>query len=133
MTAVDTSVVVAAFAMWHEGHRAARRAIRREPSLPAHVALETYSVLTRLPPPHRVAPEPVHAFLRDRFSNIITLSRAGHRLLLARAEEHRISGGAVYDALVGATAVEAGVLLLTRDRRAIQTYELVGAAYELIA
>lgn len=33
-----------------------------------------------------------------------------------------ISGGTVYDALVGATAVEHGLKLVTRDRRALETY-----------
>lgn len=33
-----------------------------------------------------------------------------------------ISGGGVYDALVGAVAVEHGVPLVTRDRRALRTY-----------
>lgn len=53
MIAVDTSIVVAAFASWHEAHEAARGALSEEPRLPAQVAVESYSVLTRLPPPHR--------------------------------------------------------------------------------
>ncbi|MEX2240756.1 MAG: PIN domain-containing protein [Burkholderiales bacterium] len=55
MIAADTSVVVAAFASWHEGHAAALRALGRGVRVPAHVLLESYSVLTRLPPPHRAA------------------------------------------------------------------------------
>jgi AbrB family looped-hinge helix DNA binding protein len=43
----------------HEGHRAAHAALTRQSRLPAHVAAETYSVLTRLPPPHRVTSEVV--------------------------------------------------------------------------
>lgn len=50
MIAADTSVVVAAFASWHEGHESALVALARRPRLPGHVALESYSVLTRLPP-----------------------------------------------------------------------------------
>lgn len=65
MIAADTSVVVAAFATWHEGHASALAAMKRQPPrLPAHVGLETFSVLTRLPPPHRARPEIVAAFLR---------------------------------------------------------------------
>lgn len=54
MIAVDTSVVVPAFASWHQAHAMAIRILAEEPSVPAHVALECYSVLTRLPTPHRV-------------------------------------------------------------------------------
>jgi len=43
--------VVAGFASWHEGHRSAAAALARKPRVPAHVLVETYSVLTRLPPP----------------------------------------------------------------------------------
>lgn len=44
----------------------------------------------------------------------------------------RITGGAVYDALVGFTAKLAGARLLSRDRRAERTYRAVGVDYELI-
>lgn len=50
MIAVDTSVVVAAFASWHEGHASAVSALARRPRLPTHVTVEAFSVLTRLPP-----------------------------------------------------------------------------------
>jgi hypothetical protein len=35
MIAVDTSVVVAAFASWHEGHSGAAAALARRPRVPA--------------------------------------------------------------------------------------------------
>jgi hypothetical protein len=47
---VDTSVVVAGFASWHESHHRARRTLDGGVSLIGHCALETYSVLTRLLP-----------------------------------------------------------------------------------
>lgn len=50
MKAVDSSVVIAAFASWHESHESARRALAARPRAIAHAAVETYSVLTRLPP-----------------------------------------------------------------------------------
>jgi predicted nucleic acid-binding protein len=37
-----------------------------------------------------------------------------------------------HDALVGATGRHAGARLLTRDRRAVPTYERLGVEYELI-
>jgi predicted nucleic acid-binding protein len=131
--ALDTSVVVAAFASWHEGHDAAAAALDRRPRLPAHVGLETYSVLTRLPPPHRAPAEVVEAFLRARFSAPpLTLPGPAHRALLRDAVQSGLRGGAIYDALVAATARHAGATLLTRDRRAVPTYEAMGARYDLL-
>jgi hypothetical protein len=63
VTLVDTSIVVAAFASWHENHAAADRALDGKTRLVAHCAIETFSVLTRLPPPHRVAGHFVRDFL----------------------------------------------------------------------
>ena len=52
--AVDTSVVVAAFASWHEHHLKRRTSLLdQDVRLIEHCSLETYSVLTRLPAPHR--------------------------------------------------------------------------------
>jgi predicted nucleic acid-binding protein len=131
--AIDTSLVVALFATWHEAHGSAREAVPAEVHLPGHVLLESYSVLTRLPPPHRAPPDIVEAFLRRRFQpKLLTLPGSGHRSLLKAAREGGISGGAVYDALVAATASHAGATLLTRDRRAVRVYETVGVTFRLI-
>jgi predicted nucleic acid-binding protein len=133
MIAVDTSVVVAAFASWHEGHAGAAAALARRPRVPAHVLLETYSVLTRLPPPHRAPARLVAEFLAERFKAVpLVLPGAEHRRLVARAAEAGIAGGSIHDALVGATVRHAGGRLLTRDRCAAPTYERLGVAYELI-
>ena len=67
MKAADTSLVVAAFASWHERHDAARHALDQGLRLIAHCAVETYSVLTRLPPPHRAPGALVRDFIRARF------------------------------------------------------------------
>lgn len=134
MIAVDTSVVVAAFATWHEGHAAARAALLQDTRLPAHVAVETYSVLTRLPPPHRAEATLVEAFLRQRFPGpVLVLPEQAYQRLLKEASRSGIAGGAVYDALIGLTAAAADLPLLTRDRRAVRTYELMGAQVELLA
>ena len=124
MTAADTSVVVAAFASWHEHHERANSALGQSVSLPSHCALECYSVLTRLPAPHRADARLVRTFLRDRFTQpYLTLDAAGHRSLLDEIAEAGITGGATYDALVAATARNAGATLVTCDLRAAQTYE----------
>ena len=133
MIAVDTSVVVAGFASWHEAHESASAVLAKAPRLPAHVAIESYSVLTRLPPPHRAAVDVVGAFLRARFSDPpLTLPGSKQASLLTHAIGEGIIGGAIYDLLVGATARHAGATLLTRDRRAIRVYETIGVAYELV-
>ena len=133
MIAVDTSVVVAAFASWHEGHDAARDALAMNPRVPGHVALEAYSVLTRLPPPHRAPSDVVATFLSDRFREPwLGLPSDEHRELVQRASAHGVTGGALYDALVGAIAKHAGATLLTRDRRASRTYEMIGATFQLV-
>ena len=133
MITVDTSVVVAAFASWHEGHRSAAAVLARTPRAPAHVLLETFSVLTRLPPPHRAPSDVVTAFLARTFGRSpLTLPARAWPKLLALAGEVGITGGAIYDALVAATAHYANATLLTRDRRAIAVYEKIGVTYELV-
>ena len=83
MTAADSSVIVAAFASWHESHAQAADALSDDASVPAHAALEAYSVLTRLPAPHRVEPEPVREFLVDRFAErYLVLDAGGYRALV---------------------------------------------------
>lgn len=43
-----------------------------------------------------------------------------------------IGGGAVYDALVAAAAIEHGLPLVSRDQRALQTYQTMGAELVLM-
>ena len=52
--------------------------------------------------------------------------------LLARLAGAGIAGGAVYDALVGAAALEHRLRLATRDRRAIETYRALGVDLEIL-
>ncbi len=109
------------------------RALSRGVHLIAHTAVETYSVLTRLPPPHRVAPAAVHTYLTDiTSSDYLTLDARLHRALIDHLAEHNVAGGATYDALVGLTAKAAGATLLTRDVRAVSTYERLRVEVELV-
>lgn len=130
MNAADTSVVVAAFAPWHEAHPAAVAVVDAETSLPAHCAVEAYSVLTRLPEPFRV-PAPVAAeFLRLRFGGRILAPRSSTVTTLPqRLAQVQVLGGAAYDALVAVTVADHKGVLLTLDRRAERTYQLLGVAY----
>ena len=52
--------------------------------------------------------------------------------LFERMGAIRITGGMVYDALVGEAARQDGRTLLTRDARASRTYDLLGVRYELV-
>jgi len=132
--AVDTSVVVAASASWHEGHASAATAVRGAPRIPAHALIETCSVLTRLPPPHRAPPALVAAFLSERFSQApLALPPVEHLRLLELVAALGIAGGSVHDALLGATVKHARGRLLTRDGRAAPTYERVGVTIEVLA
>lgn len=134
MIAVDTSVVVAAFATWHEGHEVALDALLQRPRLPVHVAVETYSVITRLPPPHRAPAGVVRDFLDQRFPEPwLTLPDSEVRVLIGALAEAEITGGAVYDAIIARTAGHWGALLLTRDRRAARVYEAVGVEFRVVA
>ena len=129
----DTSVLVAAFSTWHAAHDTARAALVGVRDLISHVELETYSVLTRLPAPHR-APAGVAAeyLARQYAGERLVLGERTRSSLVAGLAETGIWGGRAYDALVAATAADHGRTLLTRDRRAVAVYERVGARYELI-
>jgi predicted nucleic acid-binding protein len=131
---VDASVLVAAVAPWHEDHVAAAAVLRRLPRIPAHAAWETYSVLTRLPVPHRLEADEVAAWLR-RALRAAPLTRPADApaSVLERCAEAGIVGGQVYDARIGATAAAAGAKLLTRDRRASASYAAVGAEWEIVS
>ncbi len=134
MIAVDTSVVVAAFASWHEGNPSAAAVLARRPRVPAHVLIESYSVLTRLPPPHRAPAGLVATFLSERFTEApLALPPREHQHLIRQAAAEGISGGAIHDALIAATVLRARARLVTRDRRAAVTYERFGIEYEILA
>jgi predicted nucleic acid-binding protein len=134
LKAADTSLVVAAFASWHERHEPARRALDGGLSLIEHCALETYSVLTRLPPPHRASPEVVRDFLATRFAGpLLRLAGPAYKEFILSLPEHGIAGGSAYDALVAATAASCDADLVTCDRRALPVYERYGVQAQLLA
>lgn len=134
MIAIDTSVAIAAFASWHDHHEAARQVLERQPRLPTHVALETYSVLTRLPAPHRARPAHVREYLEGSFElPWLGLSVDAIAALVGELATNGITGGAAYDALVAATAREAGATLVTNDRRAEATYQRLGVEVEFLS
>lgn len=107
--------MVAAVCAWHEHHEQAAREIGRrlrqgEKMLIAGPALiESYSVLTRLPPPHRLSPVDALALLDANFmrAKIIALDGRSYVALLRRAAVDGIAGGQTYDAVIAACVLKA--------------------------
>jgi predicted nucleic acid-binding protein len=123
----DSSVVIAAFASWNEHHEAAIEALGDIRDLVAHVELETYSVLTRLPEPLRMEPRLVARYLREDYpGKRMVLGESARRRLLERFTHLSIAGGATYDGIVATTAAEYGCSLISCDRRAAGTYDRLG-------
>lgn len=131
---VDTSVAVALAVADHEHHEATLRALGDlRLGLAGHAAFETFSVLTRLPPPARRTPAAVARLLRADFPHSRFLGAKAAAALIGNLHALGIAGGAVYDALVGAAANEHAVPLATRDRRALETYRILEVRVELVA
>ena len=129
----DTSIAVALVVVDHDHHaQAAKQVGGRKLGLSGHAAFETFSVLTRLPPPLRRAPAIVSAVLQSAFPYSRFLSPAAAAALMGQLAEKEIAGGEVYDALVGATSAQHGLTLLTRDGRAAEVYRRLGVDFELL-
>jgi predicted nucleic acid-binding protein len=88
--------------------------------------------LTRLPPPARLSPAAAHRLLATNFPHSRFLSAEHAAALLAELPRYGIAGGSVYDALVGSTALRHGLTLVSRDRRALNTYRELGVTVEII-
>jgi len=124
---LDTSCLVAAACGWHRHHDATRREIGRRDAageklvLAAHSLAEAFSVLTRLPEPHRLRPEDALALIEANWgkTRLVALEAPDYRAALRRCRDVGIGGGAVYDALIAACAVKARV-------RTLVTWDLEG-------
>ena len=134
MTALDTSIVIAAFAPWHEAHEVARRAMTPEVVIPAHVVTETYAVLTRMPEPFRLDVQLVADYLAQQWGGRVIAPDADlYQTLPTTVAAAGVMGGSTYDALVGLTAQRFGHQLLSLDLRAERTYRSLGIDYRLLA
>ncbi len=114
-TAVDTSVLVAGVLEWHEAHavcraeRARWKRSRRKPSIPAHALLESNAVLTRLPAGYRLRAEDAREVLEAAYAELpVAPLPEGLWNLVAEMAERGVTGGAVYDAVILASAAAAG-------------------------
>ena len=130
---LDTSAAVPLVLADHEAHGATTAALAgRELGLAGHAAFETWSVLTRLPGARRLSPAAAGRLLAADFAHSRQLGAQQAAALLAALSALRLSGGSVYDALVGAVAVEHDLELVSRDRRAQGTYVRLGVRLRLL-
>jgi predicted nucleic acid-binding protein len=75
----------------------------------------------------------VSEFLAERFPEAyLVLDSAPLKALLKRLPSLGITGGAAYDAVIGATAAHGGATLLSLDRRASETYQRSGCDLKLL-
>jgi predicted nucleic acid-binding protein len=131
--AVDTSVAVGALDASHTSHTWCVAVVRdRRPALAGHAAFETYSVLTRMPGRRAVDAATTGDLLRRAFPVVLWPAADTVAKVLERFARLGVTGGAVYDALVGTAALEHGRTLLTRDQRARRTYDLLGVDHEFV-
>ena len=130
---LDTSAAIALVVEDHAAHAATLDAVRgRQLGLAGHAWFETYSVLTRLPAGLRRSPADALRLLAGNFPASRFVGEAEAADLGAELAGLRISGGAVYDALVGAAARQHRLPLVSVDARARPVYEALGVDIELI-
>jgi len=132
--AADSSIVIAAILADHEAHDEAEHALGETEATIAHVAAETYSVLTRMPPPLRLDATTAAAIIDARLpSTRLALGADGYSSSLQTLARAHVSGGATYDGLIALTALEHDLILVSRDLRAVRTYRALGVRFQLLA
>lgn len=132
--------MVASVCSWHEHHRRAAREIERRLSrgdtlvVAAPALVESYAVLSRLPPPHRLSAVDAHTLLEANFMGsaveTVALEADGYLRLLARAVAQDLVGGRLYDAVIHACglAARAEVLLTFNERQ----FRSLGGAIDIL-
>jgi len=132
VTAVDTSVLVAALLAWHESHEPARDSLLEALGgvlvVPAPALVEAYSVMTRLSAPHRISSADAYELLSgslEQRAKVVGLGTKETWRLLHRNASGGVAGGATYDALILDCARKGGAQrVLTLDRRDFQRLEI---------
>jgi predicted nucleic acid-binding protein len=114
----DTSVLVAAVLEEHEHHQrsflALSKANRSSAFCAAHNLVEVYATLTRFPGKQRLSAEQALLSL-SVFENrltIVALEAREYLVAIRRFAALGITGGTMYDALIGACALKANVDVL---------------------
>lgn len=105
--------MVAAISPWHLQNQPARAAIDEQRDLgrvlaiPAPALVETYSVLTRLPLPHRLAPDVAWHLIEENYlrgGRIVSLNADSYLRVVRAAARDGHTGGRVYDLVIAACA-----------------------------
>lgn len=81
----------------------------------APALIEAYVVLTRLPPPHRLAPADALTLLEANFiktTKVVALDGKSYRHLLQQVTASGIAGGHTYDAVIAACGLKAKITAL---------------------
>ena len=115
----DSNCIIALVSQWHPKRSDVRDALESRLTggdvllVAGHSAIESYSVLTRLTPPYRMAPAVAFQLIRanvlDYASAVLPLTSEDYQRVLRDAPGKAISGGRIYDALIAACAVAGGV------------------------
>ena len=130
---LDTSAAIALIVEDHEAHAATLEAVRgHRLGLAGHAWFETYSVLTRLPAGLRRSPADVIRLLAHDFPASAFLGEAESVDLGGELVRLGVTGGAVYDALVGAAARQHRRQLVSGDARARPVYEALGVELQIL-
>ena len=130
---LDTSTALAYVDPDHPFHLAVRSAVGgRDLGLAGHAQFETLSVLTRLPADKRQSPADAARLIAAEFPESRFLDAAAQAALVAELTAAGVSGGAVYDGLVAATARHHKLTLVTCDARARSTYQAMGTTYLVV-
>ena len=132
--AVDSSVALAAIIEDDPQHQAAGLALAESNRTIGHVAMETYSVITRIPPPLKLDAETAVSVIEARLPpERVALDATHGPPAIRRLAEAQISGGATYDGLIALTALDHEIELISRDRRAARVYRALGVCFRLLA
>ncbi|HEY1234071.1 MAG TPA: PIN domain-containing protein [Candidatus Binatia bacterium] len=135
----DASCMIAAVCAWHEHHEAAaneienRLAARAKMIVAAPALIEAYSVLTRLPPPHRLSPHTALTLLDSSFlklGSVIALNAKCYQTLLLGAPKNNVAGGRMHDAVIGACAEQASAATVLTFNAA--DFAALGQRYDIV-
>lgn len=129
--AANTSCLIAAFSTWHPNHATTLSFLEQRLArgfdfcVVTHTAIETYSVLTRLPSPHRLSTTDAWKLVEANLAHRTQLQMSPQQALdfLKGSSENLVSGGRTYDGLIAETARLGGVeLLLTWNLAHFQAF-----------
>ena len=134
LAVVDTSVIIAAVIDGAQAQLECAQAIKDSNGAAAgHAWFESVSVLTRLPPDLRLSITDAHLAVERSVAGTRLLSTQEQNKFRKWLATSEVTGGSIYDALVGWVALVADVPLITRDQRALPTYRRLGIEILLIA